>query len=45
MYIIVIGNESELLKADLTLSNKLLDQFRARHSDEGTVSVVGYSSG
>lgn len=29
----------------LTLSNELLDQFRARHSDEGAVSVVGYSSG
>lgn len=30
---------------ELTLSNELLDQLRARHPDEGTVSVVGHSSG
>lgn len=42
----LIGSQSDFfLKGQLTLSNKLLDQFRARHSDEGTVSVVGHSSG
>lgn len=34
-------DESKLL----TLSNELLDELRARHPDEGTVSVVGNSSG
>ena len=30
---------------ELTLSDELLDQLRARHPDEGAVSVVGHSSG
>lgn len=29
---------------DLTFSNELLDQLRARHPDEGTISVVGHGS-
>lgn len=29
---------------ELTLSDKLLDELRARHPDEGAVGVVGYSS-
>lgn len=41
----LIGSQSDFLKGQLTLSNKLLDQFRAGHSYEGTVSVVGHSSG
>lgn len=40
------GKECEWGEVKLpTLSNELLHKFRARHSDEGTVGVVSYSSG
>lgn len=38
-------NGKEFHGVSVTLSNELLDQLRARHPDECTVSVVGYSSG